>query len=120
MNANKLIVSSIAKGLFIGAVLVFFHIVASHNDSTLAKVEIFKVASHQDAPSHQESELEFRMASNIVNVAMSLETIRDMLILLVVVFNINASAKIFSLSVPIPLGKQFSTLFSSVISPNAP
>ena len=119
MNANKLIVSSIAKGLFIGAVLVFFHIVASHDDSAIAKAEIFKVAS-QDAPSHQESESEFRMASNIINVAMNLETIRDMLILLIVVFNINASVKIFSPSVPIPLGKQFKTLFSSVISPNAP
>ena len=122
MQTNKLIISSITKGLIIAGVLVFFHILASHKGSPHTKAETFKVASHEDIPSqsHQEDETKFVMASYSINVAMNLEIVREMLILLIVFLNVNTDIKIFYFDIPIPLGKHFRILFSSVISPNAP
>lgn len=120
MQTNKLIVSSITKGLIIAGVLVFFHILASRNYSPHVKAEIFQVASHEAPPSHQEDESKFVMPSYSINAVMNLEIVREMLILMIVVFNINAAIKNFDFVIPIPLGGHFRILFSSVISPNAP
>jgi hypothetical protein len=120
IRPNKFIFCSITKGLIIAGLLVFFHVLASHNDSYRAKAESFKVAATQPVPIPEGNESKFLMASCSLNVAMNFEIIREMLVLLIVVFNINAAIKIFSFVLPIPLGENFKTLFSSVISPNAP
>jgi hypothetical protein len=120
MQINNTLVSSITKGLIISAVLIFFHVLASQNESAHTSMEIFKISAGQAPSDHQDSETKIVIASFGIHHVPNFEVVRDILLLLVVLFAVDVVVDKINHSIPIPLSRHFKILFSFFISPNAP
>jgi hypothetical protein len=120
MQINSLILSSLTKGLIISAVLIFFHVYASQDESPGTNHEVFKIAADQAQQDHQNSETKIVVASLGIEPVGNFEVGRDILLLLVVFLTVDVLANYVDPRIPIPLSRYFKILLLFFISPNAP
>ena len=120
MRQENIILQSFLKGIGISCVLIFFQIVfsASAPRDNLAKVT--KYDNNHNVPVDAKEEITISIKSSSLHSTGCIEICRETLYLFEILFNVRVNLNQELVSVPLPLLTYLRTLFTAVISVNAP
>lgn len=120
LRKDNILLRSFVTGLLLSVILILFQIVFSGKPTTGNHVKIIKFEKTSQHPVETKGEAEFSIKSSSLHSSGYVEISRETLCLLQVLFKVSVKVDEWRISVPSPLLGYLRTLFTSIISVNAP
>lgn len=120
MRQENIILQSFLKGIVISSILLFFQIVFSAGPTNDIAVKATKYENNSNIPVYPKEEITISIKSSSLHSTGCIEICRETLYLFEILFSVRINLNQELVSVPLPLLAYLRTLFTSVISVNAP
>ena len=117
---DNILFRSFTTGLLLSVILILFQIAFSGKASNRHDVKIIKFEKSSQHPVETKGEAEFSIKSSSLHSSGYVEISRETLRLVEVLFKLDIKVDEWQISVPSPLLGYLRTLFTSLISVNAP
>jgi len=120
LRKDNILLRSFVTGLFISAFLILFQIIFSGKPANGNHVKVTKLQMSSQHPVETKGEAKFSVKSSSLHSTGYIEISREALCLVAVLFKLNIKLDEWRISIPSPLLGYLRTLFTSLISINAP
>ena len=120
LRNDNILLRSFVTGLLLSVILILFQIVFSGKTSNGHHVKISKFEKSSQHPVETKGEAKFSVKSSSLHSSGHVEITREILLLVEVIFKLNITLDEWRISVASPLLGYLQTLFTSLISVNAP
>ena len=120
LRKDNILLRSFVTGLLLSVILILFQIVFSGKPTNGNHVKIIKLEKSSEHPVETNGEAKFSVKSSSLHSSGHVEITRETLCLVEVIFKLNITLDEWRISVPLPLLGYLRTLFTSLISVNAP
>lgn len=120
MRHEDTLLQSFLKGIIISCVLILFQIIFSPGSTNDSHVKFVKYENNSNLPVDTKEETTFAIKSYSLPSTGCIEVCRETLCIFEILFSVEISLNQDRISVPLPILSYLHTLFTSVISVNAP
>lgn len=117
---DDILLRSFITGMLLSAILILFQIGFSGKPTNRNHVRIIKFEKSYQHPVETKDEAKFSVKSSSLHSSGHVEITREILLLVEVIFKLNITLDEWRISVASPLLGYLRTLFTSLISVNAP